>query len=171
MHSSSRSSVISRAKLRAPCTKKGSQSFTSSSKRILQKNQKSTKCSNQQALLSASTSPAPWLVELRRTKRGMLPSRIPFQVSIFSFHAQILYLTAAVELESKSMPNSPMGATFDQPRSPISPTSANGPEQDKQDKLSRLHDIFQYRTSTISTSSHGRSASALAPSNRSPPAA
>ncbi|KAH9001055.1 ARM repeat-containing protein [Lactarius akahatsu] len=77
------------------------------------------------------------------------------------------------KLESKSMPNSPMAATFnrdDQPRSPISPTSAIGPNQDKQDKLSRLHDIFQYRTSTISTSSHGRSTSAFAPSSRSPPA-
>jgi cytoskeleton-associated protein 5 len=83
------------------------------------------------------------------------------------------------KLESKSMPTSPMAATFnredsprspDPPRSPISPTSANGPEQEKQDKLSRLHDIFQYRTSTISTSSHGRSTPAFAPSNRSPPA-
>ena len=78
-----------------------------------------------------------------------------------------------VELESKSMPNSPMSATFnreDPPKSPISPISANGPDQVKQDKLSRLHDIFQYRTSTISTSSHGRSTPAFAPSNRSPPA-
>lgn len=77
-------------------------------------------------------------------------------------------------LESKSVPSSPMAAVFsreDQPRSPISPTSANGPGQEKQqDKLSRLHDIFQYRTSTISTSSHGRSTSAFAPSSRSPPA-
>jgi cytoskeleton-associated protein 5 len=78
------------------------------------------------------------------------------------------------KLESKSIPNSPMAATFDRedpPRSPISPTSANAPEQEKQDKLSRLHDIFQYRTSTISTSSHGRSTPAFAPSNLSPPAA
>ncbi|KAI9446224.1 armadillo-type protein [Lactarius indigo] len=77
------------------------------------------------------------------------------------------------KLESKSVPNSPMAATFnreDQPRSPISPTSALGPDQDKQDKLSRLHDIFQYRTSTISTSSHGRSTSGFAPPSRSPPA-
>jgi len=77
------------------------------------------------------------------------------------------------KLESKSMPTSPMAPTSNQEdptRSPsISPTSANGPEQEKQDKLSRLHDIFQYRTSTISTSSHGRSTPA--PSNRSPPAA
>jgi hypothetical protein len=36
--------------------------------------------------------------------------------------------------------------------------------------LSRLHDIFQYRTSTLSSSSHGRSTPALGPSNRSPPA-
>ncbi|KAH9180770.1 armadillo-type protein [Lactarius sanguifluus] len=80
---------------------------------------------------------------------------------------------AGVELESKSMPNSPMAATFnrdEQPRSPISPTSAIEPDQNKQDKLSRLHDIFQYRTSTISTSSHGRSTSAFAPPSRSPPA-
>ncbi|KAI9459480.1 armadillo-type protein [Lactarius psammicola] len=77
------------------------------------------------------------------------------------------------KLESKSMPSSPMAANFnreDQPRSPISPTSTNGPDQNKQDKLSRLHDIFQYRTSTISTSSHARSTSVVTPSNRSPPA-
>ncbi|KAF8478461.1 ARM repeat-containing protein [Russula ochroleuca] len=70
------------------------------------------------------------------------------------------------KLESKSIPTSPLAATFnldDPPRSPISPTTANGSDQEKQDKLSRLHDIFQYRTSTLSTSSHGRS-------NRSPPA-
>ncbi|KAI0306375.1 ARM repeat-containing protein [Multifurca ochricompacta] len=77
------------------------------------------------------------------------------------------------KLESRSIPNSPMAATFnreDQPHSPISPTAANGSDREKRDKLSRLHDIFQYRTSTMSTSSHGRSTPAFASSNRSPPA-
>ena len=78
-----------------------------------------------------------------------------------------------VELESKSIPTSPMATTFnrdDAPRSPTSATGPNGSDQEKQEKLSRLHDIFQYRTSILSTSSHGRSTPAVAPSNRSPPA-
>jgi len=71
------------------------------------------------------------------------------------------------KLESKSIPSSPMAAAFnreDPPKSPISPTSVNGSDQEKQDKLSRLHDIFQYRTSTLSTTP------AFTSSNRSPPA-
>ncbi|KAI0006226.1 ARM repeat-containing protein [Russula compacta] len=77
------------------------------------------------------------------------------------------------KLESKSIPTSPVAATFNRdepPRSPISATGASGSDQEKQEKLSRLHDIFQYRTSTLSTSSHGRSTPAFALSNRSPPA-
>ncbi|KAI0302252.1 ARM repeat-containing protein [Russula brevipes] len=82
------------------------------------------------------------------------------------------------KLESKSIPTSPIptspnAATFnrdDAPQSPVSQTGPNGSDQEKQEKLSRLHDIFQYRTSTLSSSSHGRSTSALGPSNRSPPA-
>ncbi|KAH9981072.1 armadillo-type protein [Lactifluus volemus] len=77
------------------------------------------------------------------------------------------------KLESKS-PTSPMATTFnrdDPPKSPISATGANGSDQEKQKKLSRLHDIFQYRTSTMSTSSsHGRSTPAFSSSNRDPPA-
>ncbi|KAI0256910.1 armadillo-type protein [Lactifluus subvellereus] len=73
------------------------------------------------------------------------------------------------KLESKSIPNSPMAAAFnlnreDPPKSPISATSVNGSDQEKQDKLSRLHDIFQYRTSTLSTLTP-----AFPSSNRSPP--
>lgn len=79
------------------------------------------------------------------------------------------------KLESKPQPTSPTAATFnrsDSPRPPISPTAttANGSDQEKQDKLSRLHDIFQYRTSTLSSSSHGRATPAFTSSNRSPPA-
>lgn len=91
--------------------------------------------------------------------------------SEFSFFAcQDGYLTLCVGLESKSIPSSPMAATFnrdDPPRSPISPTSAsvNGSDQEKQDKLSRLHDIFQYRTSTLSGTTP-----AFTSSNRSPSA-
>ena len=100
-------------------------------------------------------------------------SQTRFRVSFeffFSCTEFVHTLTIVVELESKSMPTSPMAAAFNREDPPISPTSANGPEQEKQDKLSRLHDIFQYRTSTISTSSHGRSTPAFAQSNRSPPA-
>jgi len=76
------------------------------------------------------------------------------------------------KLESKSIPTSPLGSTFNRDDPPLSPTApnANESDQEKQEKLSRLHDIFQYRTSTLSTSSHGRSTPAFAPSNRSPPA-
>jgi len=78
-HSCSRSSDISRAKPREPCTRRGSRSFTTSSKRIHRKKQRSTKCLNQPVLLSASTSPALWLAELRRMKRGKSLSQIRFQ--------------------------------------------------------------------------------------------
>jgi cytoskeleton-associated protein 5 len=70
-----------------------------------------------------------------------------------------------------------MAATFPRDDAPLSPNSASGPnggpngsDQEKQEKLSRLHDIFQYRTSTLSTSSQGRSTPAFVPPNRSPPA-
>ncbi|KAI0064593.1 ARM repeat-containing protein [Artomyces pyxidatus] len=67
-------------------------------------------------------------------------------------------------------PTSPARSRFDDlPRSPVGTSVASGSDrtsQEKQDKLSRLHDIFQYRTSTISASSHGRAT----PSLRSPPA-
>jgi len=76
------------------------------------------------------------------------------------------------KLESKS-PTSPMAAGFngdDPPGSPISATGPVGSDQEKQEKLSRLHDIFHYRTSTLSTTSQGRATPAFASSNRSPPA-
>jgi cytoskeleton-associated protein 5 len=81
-------------------------------------------------------------------------------------------LKHGVELESKS-PTSPMPAGVNRDEPPGSPISATGPvgsDQEKQEKLSRLHDIFHYRTSTLSTTSQGRATPALAPSNRSPPA-
>jgi len=91
----------------------------------------------------------------------------------FPSYTSLFFLTLCTELESKSIPTSPLASTFnrdDPPRSSVSPTPPNGSDQEKQEKLSRLHDIFQYRTSTLSASSHDRSTPAFAPSNRSPPA-
>lgn len=55
-------------------------------------------------------------------------------------------------------PQSPVrSATPQSPRSPVRPHANTADAHGSQDKLSRLHDIFQYRSSTLSNgSSHGR---------------
>lgn len=55
-------------------------------------------------------------------------------------------------------PQSPVrSATPQSPRSPVRPHANAADAHGSQDKLSRLHDIFQYRSSTLSNgSSHGR---------------
>ena len=68
------------------------------------------------------------------------------------------------ELEANSYrepdqpPQSPVrSATPQSPRSPVRPHVGSSDVHGSQDKLSRLHDIFQYRSSTHSNgSSHGR---------------
>ncbi|KAI0321641.1 ARM repeat-containing protein [Amylostereum chailletii] len=79
------------------------------------------------------------------------------------------------KLEAKSPISPTPSSRFDDaPRSPVSTTFANGsehggvPQDSKQEKLSRLHNIFQYRTSIASTSSHGRGTPPLS-SIRTPP--
>jgi cytoskeleton-associated protein 5 len=79
------------------------------------------------------------------------------------------------ELESQNPTSdlqSPTRIDQDAPRSPMSTTFTNGSDHggpisadERQDKLSRLHNIFQYRTST---SSHGRATPSIG-STRSPP--
>ncbi|KAI0046098.1 ARM repeat-containing protein [Auriscalpium vulgare] len=69
-----------------------------------------------------------------------------------------------------TMPVSPSRSAFsDGPRSPVSAVhrvSSDVVSQEQQEKLSRLHNIFQYRTSVASVSSQGRATPSL---NRSPP--
>src|ERR1700692_3587209 len=85
----------------------------------------------------------------------MSQSQIPCRVrAIFFVNVARADLVPA-ELESNQSlagPVSPVTSDF----SPRSPRQSMQPDQAGQDKLSRLHDIFQYRSSTISNgSAHG----------------
>lgn len=65
---------------------------------------------------------------------------------------RVFTLIALTELESNRVPTSPITTDF----SPRSPRQATHSDQIDQNKLNRLHDIFHYRSSTISNgSSHG----------------
>ncbi|TFY82674.1 hypothetical protein EWM64_g1342 [Hericium alpestre] len=66
-------------------------------------------------------------------------------------------LESKPEAQSPASPTSPTTRLDASPRSRASGSDAGGISQEQQDKLSRLHNLFQYRTSTISNpSSHGR---------------
>ncbi|KAJ7063272.1 microtubule associated protein [Mycena amicta] len=59
------------------------------------------------------------------------------------------------KLESNNRPSSPSSAELPQPRSPRQ-ANTNTTESVNQDKLSRLHNLFQYRSSTVSNGSAPR---------------
>jgi hypothetical protein len=84
---------------------------------------------------------------LLRIKRELSRWRIRYQVSTFA-HLQIPYILYGKELEHNTEDNDGTAALNSPPSGrPLVLEGAEGQEQ----KLSRLHDIFRYRSSTIST--------------------